>query len=245
MIRSLSRILLAIVVLAAILAGGGWLLIRSVSDPDPLYAGQPLAYWLKQLNSPAPDASNQVTHVLNSEILPRLSRTLTSDMGDSALKPVLIKQLNQLPGVDIQFLPADGRRAGAATLLGQIGPAASQTIPVLLKSSKHDPDGGVRAAAGRALSQVCRDPAVAVPVLISSLENSNAKDGSAETAINLLGGFGPASKAAVPKLLALINGPDASLQGPARRALQKIAPEAGGAVESSGPATPLPKPPKS
>jgi len=52
----------------AILAGGIWLLIRSLGEREVLYQGKSLYYWSEQIKSPNPAASNQASQVRDKDL---------------------------------------------------------------------------------------------------------------------------------------------------------------------------------
>src|ERR1043166_3287332 len=120
MIQRVTRVLLAGIIGLALLAGGIWVLIHSLGEREPLYDGKSIFYWQSQMNNPASSVSNQARVVLQTQVVPRLTQVIVHDTQDSSLRLALIEQLNKLPGVTIYFTPAPGRRAQAASALGNL-----------------------------------------------------------------------------------------------------------------------------
>jgi len=201
------------------------LLIRALGERDVLYQGKSAYYWTEQIKSQNITASNRARLVLNQEIIPHLTKTMLEDTNDSKLRLALVEKLNDLPGVNIFFRPADSRRADAAVALGEFGPPAEPAVPALLQAFQGH-DLPVRAPAAISLGKIHSKPEVIVPLLMSYLEVENLK----EAAVQALGDYGSLSKAAIPKLLLLYKVPDKDLHHAVEEALKQIDPAA--AVEA-------------
>jgi hypothetical protein len=222
MFPRLKRIVFGVAIGAAVFAAGIWILILALGEHQTLYAGKPLNYWLEGVNSRDTSVSNQVRQVLATEIIPKLTWAMFNDTNDSRLRLALIEELNSLPGVNIYFPTADGRRVFAAQELGEFGVCAKAAIPELLKAVKGK-DPIVRPAATRALGQVHCEPDLIIPMLIACLDDP--QDDMAEAAADALGKFGAMAKAAVPKLIPLLKAPDKDLRHAAIQALKQIDPD--------------------
>src|ERR1051326_4276847 len=149
MIKRLKRVLIGVAGGMAVPVVRGLVLIHTLGDRDRLYQGKPIEFWANQINSPEVVASNQARVVIQTAIIPVLTETMFRDTGDSRLRSLLIDELDTLPGVNIYFIPAAGRRAGAAASLGGLGPQAQSSIPDLIKALKGT-DSAVRGAAAKA-----------------------------------------------------------------------------------------------
>jgi HEAT repeat protein len=215
------RILIGVTVGLVLVAGTIWVLIKTLGDREPRFSGKLLDYWAEQSNSTNAAAREQARSVLEKEILPQLTQIMFCDTNDSKLRLNLIGALNGLPGVVIYFTDADGRRARAATSLGEFGPAGSPAIPVLIQAA-NSKDIAVRGPALGALGQIHQQPDVIVPLLMKYLDDDNLNTPAAEA----LGGFGSAAKLAVPKLVALLKIHDKDLRHAVTESLKKIDPEA-------------------
>ena len=212
---------LGVLVGSAILVGVIWVLTKTLGDHETYYQGKPLYGWVAQLNSSNAAASSQADSVLIKDIIPHLTEVMFHDTNDSRLRLTLVEQLNGLPGVNVRFTDADGRRAKAARDLGEFGPAARPAIPALLQALKTK-DSAVHGAALAALGGIHCEPDTIIPLLINYLDDSNLNDEAAEA----LGNFGPAAKPALPKLVPLLKIADKDLHHAVVEALQKIDPKA-------------------
>ena len=199
-----------------------WLLTLTLGNtPQYLYAGKPMQYWQEQLSSHDTGASNQAFAVVNSRMIPQLTDTMFHDTNDSSLRLFLIETLNGLPGVQIYFTEAGGRRANAARTIGELGPVAKPAVPVLVQALKAQ-DTMVHEAAISALGRIHSDPDVVIPLLIGYLEDDNLNDEAALALAN----YGSLAKAAVPKIIPLLHAQDKDAQAAAKDALKKTDPEA-------------------
>ncbi len=223
MIPRIKRVLLGVTIGSGALVGLIWLLIHTLGDHEALYQGKPFEYWQAQVEGSKSVASNEVSVVLDTVVIPRLTQTMFGDMNDFNLRLTLIEKLNGLPGVTIRFTSADGRRAQAAQNIGQLGPRATAAIPNLIKALRSG-DAAVRGAAARALGEIRSEPDSVIPLLIGYMDDP--QDGVPEAAVEALGDFGSLSKAAVPKLLPLLKTQDKDLRHAATVAIQKIEPAA-------------------
>jgi len=206
----------------ALVAGGAWVLIHTLGEREYLYEGKPLFYWEGVMNSPVAEVSNHTRVVLETQAIPRLIDVMFHDSQDSKLRLGLIEQLNNLPGVQIFYVPSEGRRAQAAGALGSLGFCAQKAIPDLIKviQGKDEP---VRSAAVSALGQIKGRPEVVIPLLTTCL--SDPQDGVPEAAVESLGAFGALSRPAWPKLVPLLEVRDKDMQRALKIALKQIDPD--------------------
>ncbi len=219
--QRIFRILIGVTVGLVLVAGTIWVLIKTLGDREPLFSGKPVEYWAEQSSSTNAAAREQARTVLEKNILPQLTQVMFCDTNDSKLRLKLIETLNGLPGVVITFTDADGRRAGAASRLGDFGPAGSQAIPALVQAANSS-DSIVRGPALGALGKIHQQPDVIVPLLMKYLDDDNLNTPAAEA----LGGFGSVAKPAVAKLVALLKIRDKDLHQAVTESLKKIDREA-------------------
>lgn len=217
----LLRIVVGVLIGFTVLIAGVAILIRTLGERDTRYEGKFVYEWIGQLQSKNPALSNTANLALNRTIIPALTRAMVQDTNDSRLRAALIEYLNTLPNVNIFYRPAARRRAEAASLLGQFGPAANAATPLLLQVLR-GPDEDVRPSAAIALGKIQADPDVAIPLLIRCLDDKGLDDAAALA----LAEYGAQAKAAVPKLLQLTKIPDKDLHHAVGLALQKIDPAA-------------------
>jgi hypothetical protein len=219
--NSLRRIGLGVLIGAGILVGVVLLLTLTLgSSRRNLYAGKPITYWRAQLNGGDMGASNEAFTVLNSRVIPELIDNMIHDTNDSHLRISLVETLNQLPGVNIYFNPADGRRVSAAQNIGELGPAARSAVPALIQAVKGK-DAAVHESAIDALGKIHSDPEVVIPLLIGYLDDNSVNDEAARA----LGNYGSLAKAAVPKIIPWLRGSDKDARVAAAAALEQIDPE--------------------
>lgn len=209
--------MLSVAIGLGLVVGVIWLLTRTVGEHEELYQGKSRDYWSEQIRSQHPAASNEASHVLSQEIIPRLTKTMFEDTNDSRLRIAMVERLNSLPGVNISFREADGRRADAAEGLGEFGPAAEAAIPALLQALDGH-DAFTRGPAAVSLGKIHMKPEAIIPLLIRYLDD----DGLRECATEALGEYGSLSKVAVPKLVFLFKVPDKDLRHAIYEALKNI-----------------------
>jgi HEAT repeat protein len=221
--KRMLRMSVGVLVGLGVLVVGVWILSCTLGTGQKLYEGKSCYYWSLQLTNRDAAISNKATAILYSRIIPHLTNELCSAAKDSKFKLALIKQLNELPGVQIYFEGADQRRAQAAFDLAAFGPKAKGAAPALLAVLKGQDDTLYRPAA-RALASIGADPEAAIPVLIGRLVD---RDGHGRPdVVDALAEFGPRAKAAVPTLVKLLK--DRSSKDIIRavpRALRRIDPE--------------------
>jgi hypothetical protein len=220
MLKRLLRVILGVAAGVAILVAAVWVLSLTLGMREKLYQGQTVLYWQDACLSTNSAERSRAIALMNSEIIPDLTNTMFHDWDDSKFRVELIRWLNELPGVEIQYVSAPGRRGGAASDIGEFGPLASAAVPALIQALNGS-DQPVRRHAAIALGRIHTEPDVVIPLLIPYLSDPDLT----EAAILGLGGFGPAAKPAVPELLALFPGTDRDLQKALSSALQAIDPD--------------------
>jgi HEAT repeat protein len=223
MFPRLKRIVVAVIIGIAICAGGIWLLAKIIEDRPPRFRGQPLEYWIAQADAHDAVTRNQAREFLTAEVVPLLIDKMLHDYADSRLKAALVEQLNGLPLISLNYVPASGRRALAAFELGEIGPLAKPAIPPLIQVLKSQ-DQGARIPAANALGEIHSDPDIVIPALIECLDDK--LDDLPEAAASSLAKFGRQAKAAVPKLVKMLTDKEDDVRAAAAEALKKIDPEA-------------------
>jgi len=223
-----TRLVLGLAVGAAVVLGGIWGLSKGLEDRERRYQGKVLSYWIAELNSGDASRSNQAANLLTNQIMAQLTDQMFHDTNDSHFKMSLVDAMNQLPGVFITCIPSEGRRADAASQLGEIGPAASGAVPALIQAVKSNEEP-TRGLAMVALGKIHSDASTVIPLLIERL--NDPQDESRDAAASGLAYFGAQAKAAVPILTNLVNVPrDKDLLKAARAALPMIDPQAAAAM---------------
>jgi len=219
--KRLLRISINVFIGVFILVGVIWLLSKTLDNSrDTLYAGRTLISWQQQLNGGDVAASNNAYAVLNAQVIPQLIDTMFHDTNDSKIRLRAIGLLNGLPGIQIIYINAFGRRSGAAGGLGQLGPVAKVAVPSLIQLLKGE--NRLQKDAIRALGNIHSDPDVVIPLLIPYLTNDDFNDKAAIA----LGNYGSLAKEAVPKIVPLLKARDKEARYAAHVALKQIDPEA-------------------
>jgi HEAT repeats len=215
------RLLAGLIAGVALLVAGIWGLSKALGTPVSRYRGQPTEYWVEQLNSPDATTSNAAVAVLDNEIIPHLTDVMFHDTHDSAFKLWLVDALSGLPGISVDFEPANVRRKAAAYELGEYGPAARTAVPALLQVLIGD-DSDVRETATQSLGAIDANPGEVIPILTRYLldDNVNARAATA------LGKYGKLAQPAVPGLVRMLHTGDGESQLAARGALKLIDPDA-------------------
>ena len=219
--KRLRRLALGVAIGIAAFVAVIWVLGVALQERATLYQGKDAMAWAQQLNSGNATASNEARAVFTSQIFPQLTNVILTDAKDSSIATALVQFLNGVPGVDVQYLPASGRRVAAVGFLGLFGPTASPALPILIQIAQRTNDPACPAAVS-ALGNIHSEPDTVIPLLISLLDNDNLNSDAAEA----LGHYGPLAKAAVPKILPLLNGKDKDDIEAAIVALRQIDPEA-------------------
>jgi hypothetical protein len=227
--KRLIRLGLCVLAGLAALGGGIWWLSTSLGNQEPLYSGKTADAWNEQLAGADPSASNRAYEVLNAQIIPKLGDQMLHDTNDSKLKMSIIETLNGIPGVQIEYMNALGRRLSAAYELGTFGPPAKAAVPYLIEALQ-GPNAGLEEgshhslhdSAMESLGNIHSSPEVVIPFLIPYLTYGNMR----EEAAGVLGHYGSAARAAAPKIIPLLNANDPDTRATARAVLKQIDPDA-------------------
>jgi hypothetical protein len=166
-----------------VLAVGAWALSRTLGTKLPLYEGKTLDYWSGELTNRDAAASNRAAAVIASEIIPALTNEVVNDTSDSRLKVLIIDQLNQLPGVQVDFIGAEQRRASAVMDLGSLGPRAQAAKPLLLDLQKDKAQKDLAKVLSKTLRQIdgqMPKPAAAQPAKKSAAAKQPKKSAAAD-----------------------------------------------------------------
>lgn len=214
--KRLAPMLATVFLGVAILVGGLVLLRRAVGHHETLFEGRPVHLWAADLAGPDPAVSNRAAQVAVERIVPHLTNAVFTDTNDSSFRVITAERLSQLPGMHVEYLVADGRRAAAITDLVSLGPVGRAGLPALFELLRTR-DGALCEPAAAAVAALRADPAVAIPLLMGCLVREDGYGRPA--AVEALGEYGPAAKAAAPQIEQLLS--DRS-----SKALMRAVPEA-------------------
>ena len=222
--KSVLRLLFGVVCAFLIALVTIWICTLTLRSHDDLYDGRPFEYWQAHLSSPEEMASSRASNVVSTVVIPQLCRQMFSDTNDSNFRMAVIDQLNNLPGVHVTYVPADGRRVGAVNALGALGTNANAAIPELLQALKSKDDllcGPVAAA----LVKIGADAGRVLPTLIECM--TDEKGHGRPEVVEALGEYRQMAKSAVPLLVKLLADKSSKeIMVAVPQALKKIDPEA-------------------
>jgi HEAT repeat protein len=216
----------AVILLILAVAAGWWLL----TPQEGVYRGRPVSFWVRQLQITQIGQKNDTLDVLlniGPDCLPTLATELQTR--DGFITKGWQKLWPKLP-VNLRKIlpqPSSGtdRRATAAWALGQIGPAARPTTPVLVMALG-DSEDRVRAEAAHALRWLgTRTPEV-ITALARCLSDQApmVRSWAAEGLWNMA----PESQGALPALIQLLGAPDLAYHS--ALCMQELGPLASNAV---------------
>jgi HEAT repeats/PBS lyase HEAT-like repeat len=214
-----------IAVLALVAVVAVVLVMTGRAPKEPVYRGKPVSYWTRLSRHAIQDDSVRVVRAIGPAAVPCLTNQLR--LRDSPLKKALLWLWPKLPRAIARHFPppvkASVLRAGAAWDLVELGPAAKEAVPTLIKALNDD-DLYVRLDAAAAFGRIGRDAAPAVPALAKALSDQHG--GVRYNAALSLGRLGPLAKAALPALIGCLHDQDADVRREAKAALKRIDPAA-------------------
>ena len=227
--KRLIPIFLSVVAGIVAIAAGVWWLSAALAYQLPRFDGKTADEWNEQLAGGDTGASNRAYAVLTGQIIPQLGDQMLHDTNDSKLKMSIIGTLNGIPGVDVRYVDALGRRLSSAYELGTFGPPGSAAVPYLIQALQ-GPNAGMyegshhslHDTAMESLGNIHGSPEVVIPFLIPYLAYGNMREEAAE----VLGHYGSAARVAVPKIIPMLNANDDDTRATARAVLKQIVPDA-------------------
>jgi len=230
-------VVLAVVVLAVVAGGMGWLSL-SFGPRDPVYKGKPLSYWLEGYDSPGaanyppnhPNAptyqeASEAVRALGTNAIPTLLRQLRRR--DSKAKEAFMNLLRRQhfikvsPPSTTQYIePLDGFQ--------DVGVGASNAVPQLVALFERDPSPVPQMSIPAILGDIGPAAEAAVPAMLRGMRHTNAV--VRNNAIYALRSIKAEPKLVVPELIKSLKDPDILVRAQAIRALQGFRTDAGTAV---------------
>jgi HEAT repeat protein len=190
-------------------------LLSALDDPDTYVQGV-AAFSIPQVQTPAKDAVPPLTKLLRTQHVVPATRAPGEYKGEAkaALTELLvILQDESRPTED---------RWNAARTIGKIGPAAIESLPVLIELTK-DKEATIREHCAEAIGDVGPTAVDGIPALIECLDDPATR--VRRDSVRSLGYIGEASAPAVPKILKLLTDKEELVRHAARDALRIIAPD--------------------
>jgi hypothetical protein len=219
--------LLAVVVLALVAGGMGWLLL-SFGPRDPVYKGKPLSYWLEGYDSPGaanyppnhPNAptyqeASEAVRALGTNAIPTLLRQLRRR--DSKAKEAFMNLLRRQhfikvsPPSTTQYIePLDGFQ--------DVGVGASNAVPQLVALFERDPSPVPQMAIPAILGDIGSAAEAAVPAMLQGMRHTNAV--VRNNAIYALRKINADPNLVLPELVKSLKDPDILVRAQAIRSLR-------------------------
>jgi len=190
-------------------------LIAALEDPDPHVQGV-AAFSIPQIQTPATDAVPPLTRLLRTQHVVPATRALSEYRGEAhpALEDLLvILQDDKRPTED---------RWNAARTIGKIGPAAIDSLPVLIALTQ-DREATIREHSAEAIGDIGPTASAGIPALILCLEDPATR--VRRDSVRSLGYLGSQARVAIPQMLRLLTDSEELVRHATQDALRTIAPE--------------------
>ncbi len=211
--------ILATLLLLAVLGSVAWQIFRP-REPDPIFEGQPLSYWLGRSARTESLTAQGAVRDAGTNAIPMLLRFMRAH--DSPFKRKLIALAGKQDFVNSPFV-SDDDHWRAVNGFEALGPAARSAVPELLRIYQTDPSPDSRFFVLMALSEIGPTAKETVPLLISEAANSNARMRMQVTWE--LGRMRVQPEASVPVLLKSLNDPNRTVQRNAVEGLGNFGPQ--------------------
>ena len=170
------RMTLAIL-LVALLGLVIWQII-SPGEPEPVYQGRPLSFWLANAAEPVIDIENpkptlhQAMRAMGTNSVPALLRMLRANDPAWKLKLIALGQKQNL--IKIEHVPASELNYRAALGFEQLGTDASNTVPTLIKLYQQTSSEDSRRYIAQSLGAIGPSAKTAVSELVKDIYTTNA-----------------------------------------------------------------------
>jgi RNA polymerase sigma factor (sigma-70 family) len=196
------------------------------AQTDPVADGKPLSEWIKALEAKDEEKAIQAAKAISQlgpkakAAVPALRKAMTRKGPPDLAAAEALWKVDREVFTQILKDPKGGQERWAAVLsLCNIGPAAKELAPLVLKMAANKKDRD-REHALWALGLIGADPADALPVLMDALQEGGQY--ARMLAAQALGDFGSKAKDALPVLYQALQDPDAQVRVDAARTVWKI-----------------------
>lgn len=228
--------LLAVVVLAlmvCLLWIGMWQRVQ----PEPVYQGKPLSYWLEAFDpmyarhnpgEPAPPTwteTHSALHQMGSNALPELMRIMRRR--DSRIKESIIVHLERY-GWFRKIYRRGTQKIHAVQAFGAVGDGASNAVPGLIDLFEHDHSAFIQQAVPAVIGDIGPPAIQALPAMMGALAHTNAQVRC--NAIYALRQIHARPEVVVPELIKALKDPDTGVRLQAMAGLESFGRDASNAV---------------
>jgi hypothetical protein len=232
-----GRQVLVVAIFLAAAGGIGWMLLSSV-QPEPVYNGKPLSYWVEGYdtanynrthpNGPGPptwNEANEAVRKAGTNAIPILLRAL--HQRDSKVKEAVLNLLRKQHVIKIP-LPSTTEYIKALDGFRTLGAEASNAVPGLIVMFDHDPSPTPQTAIPAILGDLGPPAKAAVPAMLRGMTHTNVM--VRNNAIYALRKIKAEPKLVVPELLKALKDPEIMVRAQAIRALRDFGTDARDAV---------------
>jgi hypothetical protein len=175
-----QRRILPVLLLIAVLGTISWLVLRPY-DPEPIYKGKPLTYWLdgflpraNSADPPSQDEAEEAVQQIGTNAIPTLLRMLRAKDSEFKLKLIQLTQKQHL--INIKWRMAETQRYEALIAFTYLGPQGQSAVPDLIqidRESRSDPKNDYRSLFDMVFASMGPAAAAAVPLLVQDTADPN------------------------------------------------------------------------
>jgi hypothetical protein len=230
--RKRSRIIFAMMVTAC-LGGIVWVVLWH-AEPEPVYQGKPLSYWLAQYGHSYRYVTNAQQMIdanlpmdtalryIGTNAVPTLLRMLRAK--DSPLTVKLMDLAQKQTLVKIHYVPAALRNSQAAWAFAALNGMDNSTVPEVINIYEERISVASQNCAVRSLATFTGRNELRIPVFIKALQDTNF--GGQIYAFYGLARMGKDARPAVPALVQALSDTHSIVRDTAAAVLREIDPEA-------------------
>jgi hypothetical protein len=221
------KIIALLLVLAAVLLA----IIYSLPPREPVYAGEPLSYWLKgydlyEGSEPGRQKADEIMREAGTNAIPTLLGMLRERDTPWKLKLIALAQKQHV--ITIRHVEPYRRYAQAASAFATLGSDGKVAVPELIEIYEMNLSPSSLVYVEWVFASIGPAARQAIPSLLRSATSTNA--GARANAILALGRIHAEPKAVVPALIANLRNPDSFTRSQAALALREYGPDAKEAV---------------
>jgi hypothetical protein len=229
-----KRSIALFILLVAVFGGLMWVVFQ-LHEPEPVYEGKPLDFWLAAYNSgnynlthpkgpppPSRQEAGEAIHQMGTKAIPTMLRML--QQRDSKFKVTIMGLLQKQHLIKIPFVSFANQNLEAMEGLMSLGPEASNAVPRLIELFGNDSSLFHKQAVAVILGYIGPAAGQATPTLLRSIIHTNQF--LRNNVIFALGQIHTESKLVVPALIKCLNDPDVLVRTQAAHALGEFGEDA-------------------